>query len=212
MQIVILDDEPLASSRLAEMVTTMGHQAIVAANAEDAKSHCETADVALIDIEMPGINGLQLSNQLACPVIFCTAHEQYALDAFNQGALHYLTKPIRQHRLQEALARVPVTQDVLRLPSIGGIWQLAWQNVLYAYAQNKQTFVVSKSGEKPMNCSLQELEALHANKWLRISRSTLINPQQVLEFSGDRIILAHQNIQLSVSRRQRAVVTASLRP
>lgn len=212
MQILIIDDEPLACERLAKLCTQLGHQSECVTHAERAVANSDKFDVALVDIEMPAMNGLQVANLLACPVIFCTAHEQYAMAAFNAGALHYLTKPVRNHRLKEALARVELNQEVMRFSTLGGMWQLNWSQVVFAQAQNKLTILQSLDEQRALTCSLQELEQQAPDRWLRISRSVLINPTQVRDISGDQVTLYHTAQALHISRRQRANVHNRLKP
>lgn len=211
MKILIIDDEPLAIERLQSLVIQLGHNAIVGHSPEHALAQSPQCDVALVDIEMPQINGLKLASALQCPVIFCTAHEQYAIEAFNSGALHYLTKPIRQHRLEEALARVNIQQQAVSFQCVGSIWRLDWSQVLQAYSDSKLTIVQTLSEQKVVNSTLTELEAQQPDKWLRVSRSVLINPQHVTELHNESLILTNLIQPITISRRLRSDVHKRLK-
>ncbi|MFM2057299.1 MAG: hypothetical protein RLY71_1684 [Pseudomonadota bacterium] len=116
LRVLIVDDEPLARARLrtlladcldpaAEVVGEAGH---AGAALEWLARH--SADVLLLDIHMPGLDGLALARRLRqqprCPaLVFVTAHAEHAVDAFEVEAVDYLTKPVRRLRLQQALAR-----------------------------------------------------------------------------------------------------------
>ena len=115
MKILIVDDEPPARRRLLSLVQELGFGAVVgeAANGREALERVAKAppDVLLLDIRMPGIDGLEVARHLAAfdrppAVIFTTAYDQHALEAFEAHAVDYLLKPIRRDRLQEALERV----------------------------------------------------------------------------------------------------------
>jgi DNA-binding LytR/AlgR family response regulator len=111
VNVIVVDDEPLARARLVRMlarvngVTCVGEAADAASARALIREHAP--DVVLLDVEMPGTNGLSLADELGMPpVIFTTAHQQFAADAFDLDAVDYLVKPIRQERLQRALEKM----------------------------------------------------------------------------------------------------------
>ena len=117
LRVLIADDEELARLRmrslLADCVNPSAEVVAEAASGTEALHQLSTvsADVVLLDIRMPGLDGLQLAERLrklpdAPRVVFVTAHAEHALQAFDIDAVDYLTKPVRRARLQEALARV----------------------------------------------------------------------------------------------------------
>jgi two-component system LytT family response regulator len=111
---LIVDDEPLARSRVRAMLDTHTDIDVVAecSSAEEAGAvlQREPAGLLLLDVEMPGANGFELLQTLeteAPPaIVFVTAHEEFALDAFDANAVDYLVKPFSQERLDRALGRV----------------------------------------------------------------------------------------------------------
>ncbi|MBX9763572.1 MAG: response regulator, partial [Pseudomonadaceae bacterium] len=115
MNVLIVDDEPLARERLSRMVGELeGYRVLepAASNGEEALSLIDSLkpDVVLLDIRMPGLDGLQVAAKLcereAPPaVIFCTAHDEFALEAFQVSAVGYLVKPVRAESLSEALKK-----------------------------------------------------------------------------------------------------------
>jgi two-component system, LytTR family, response regulator AlgR len=114
MDVLIVDDEDLARQRLVRMVEKIEDFCVVgeADNAEgalEAISQCDP-DIVLLDIRMPGKDGLSLAqdiSQLEDPpaVIFCTAFDQYALDAFNTNAIGYILKPVKAEQLLQVLEK-----------------------------------------------------------------------------------------------------------
>ncbi len=120
MKCLVVDDEPIARVRLKGMLAKIDAQysVIEAENGEEAIQMCNEyrPQLVLLDIQMPGISGLEVAMHLALmdnppAVIFITAYNEHALDAFEANAIDYLLKPVRKERLQQALAKVtPLTR------------------------------------------------------------------------------------------------------
>lgn len=114
MDILVVDDEPLARERLIRMLGKLDGYRVVA-EADDADSalnaiSSEDPDLVLLDVRMPGDDGLTLAHRIAelddpPAIIFCTAYDQYALEAFGTQAVGYLLKPVKTEQLQDVLAR-----------------------------------------------------------------------------------------------------------
>ena len=113
LRVLLVDDEQPARDRLRRLLAETD-AVEVAGEAEDGEHAAELIaglkpDVVFLDIEMPGCNGLEVAASLAAPrphIIFCTAFDQYAVDAFELNALDYLLKPVNRARLAKALDRV----------------------------------------------------------------------------------------------------------
>jgi len=159
-------------------------------------------DIAFLDIQMPGLNGLEVAAQRsgACRVVFITAYDQYAIQAFENAAVDYLLKPVTQERLQKTVARLqqqlsekPVDFDALLLqftsnpqPTVSYLqWlKVAYRNeiqmlpvneVSYFQADNKYTSIITPEKEWLIKTSIKELEAsLPPNEFWRIHRSTIV--------------------------------------
>ena len=117
LRVVIVDDERLARAELRRLLAAHPQVEIVG-EAEDADAALalirETQpDLAFLDIQMPGMNGLQLAAEIdsACQFVFCTAFDSFAIDAFGLNALDYLVKPVVPERLAQTLARVRPRSD-----------------------------------------------------------------------------------------------------
>src|SRR3546814_2889451 len=114
MKVVIADDEPLARERLRLLLAEHPDLQLVAeaGDGREALHACaeHDADLVLLDIAMPGIDGLEAARHLAAfeprpAVVFCTAYDAHALSAFEAAAVDYLVKPVRAERLHAALER-----------------------------------------------------------------------------------------------------------
>ena len=209
LRILVVDDEPLARLRLRGLVEAIQEPrcevVAEAATGSQAASWLREhgCDVVLLDVQMPGIDGLQFADVLSqrqpgLPVpliIFVTAHAMHAVRAFELEALDYLTKPVRRERLQAALARaaqrlveraaVQVQQpadapaaaeqaDFITLTDRGRLLRVPLGDVLYFKAELKYVTVRTVSRSYILDGSLSELEERHAGRFMRIHRNALI--------------------------------------
>jgi two-component system response regulator AlgR len=203
LTILVVDDEPLAAERLADLAAEIPGCRVLAqvGNAEKAWSfvHSHSPDVLLLDISMPGLSGLELAGKLqelkqAPFIIFCTAYEQHALQAFEAQAIDYLLKPVRRERLQESLERVrrlknQSTEDAGRqfvAASVGGaLRRIALEDIFFLHAEEKYTMAYHRGGEHILDEPLKDLEQRFPGQFLRIHRNCLIKDEQLLEIRRD---------------------------
>src|SRR5688572_3573313 len=184
LRVLIVDDEPPARERLRSMLVEFGGFDVAgeAGNGEQALQLVDTLlpDIVLLDVRMPGIDGLEVARQLAelqesPAVIFTTAFDEYALQAFDSQAVAYLLKPIRAEKLKVALAKAarlsrPLLQQVAvaaREPAhrshIGvrgrdGLKLIPVGEVMCFHADQKYTTVKHLKGEDLIEDSLKVLE------------------------------------------------------
>lgn len=231
MRILLVDDEPLARDRLAALLAEMGapYQVVgMAANGAEALEFFsrQGADLVLMDIRMPGMDGLQAAKHLVKSetppaVIFTTAYEEHALQAYETQAVDYLLKPVRKVRLQQALesaqkitlaqleALAQATEHPVPHLSIsyrGGLRRLSLDQVLYLRADTKYVSVFHKEGELLLEESLKSLESRFGDWLLRIHRNALVARHALLgleKTSGgvSRVRLRGCEELLEVSRR-----------
>ena len=241
LRVFIVDDEPPARNRLRDLLGDCSEQLALevvgeAGNGREALDKLAelTADVVLLDIRMPQMDGIELAqhlNKLPKPpvVIFTTAYDAYAIKAFDLRVIDYLLKPIRLGRLFEALNRarvaVPVQTEVLRelLPeprknlSIherGKIHLIPIEQVLFLRAELKYITVHNAEREYLIEESLNALEKEFAARFVRIHRNTLIAKDAIAGFerggdegeSGWMVKLKGMDEPLAISRRQQHIV------
>ncbi len=194
--VLIVDDEPPARSRLCQLVGDLEGFRVVgeASHGEEALQLCNTLqpDVVLLDIRMPGIDGLQVASQLAGwerrpAVVFTTAYDEYAIQAFETQAVGYLLKPVRRERLQQTLehaTRVGRAQ-LLRIPGAAprthlcvqrarGLQMIPVGDVLCFQADQKYVTAHYAGGEALLDEPLKDLEDEFGERFLRIHRNALI--------------------------------------
>jgi len=211
LRVLIVDDEPPARERLRSMLAETGEFEVAgeAGHGEQAIDLVDklTPDIVLLDVRMPGIDGLEVARHLAGlpeppAVIFTTAFDEYALQAFDSEAVAYLLKPIRAEKLRAALAKAarltrPQLQQVAaaaREPThrlhIGvrgreGLKLIPIEEVFYFHADQKYTTVKHLKGEDLIEDSLKTLEEEFAVNFLRIHRNALVNTKYLERIARD---------------------------
>lgn len=211
LRILIVDDEPPARERLRSMLTEFGGFEIAgeAGNGAQALAAVDSLqpDIVLLDVRMPGIDGLEVARHLAeaeAPpaVIFTTAFDEYALEAFDAHAVAYLLKPIRAEKLQAALAKAarltrPQLQQVARAARepmqrthIGvrgrdGLRLIPVEEVFCFHADQKYTTVKHQKGEDLIEDSLRTLEEEFAASFVRVHRNALVNTRYLERITRD---------------------------
>ncbi|RMG30257.1 MAG: DNA-binding response regulator [Gammaproteobacteria bacterium] len=241
MRILIADDEPLARERLRGLLARLG-EAHVVGEAADGRSAVEQAarlapDVVLLDIRMPVMDGLEAARHIAAlpappAVIFTTAFEEHALEAFEAAACDYLVKPIRAERLQQALAGArrltrpqvqrlqpdaPRHREALAVRYRGRLQLVPIEAVRCFRADSKYTVVCTPEGEFLIEEPLKALEEEFAGRFLRVHRNALVNLEYLarLQPAGNgryRLYLHGLEAPVEVSRRHAARVRARFEP
>lgn len=242
LTVYIVDDESPARHRLKELLGDCNAQLALelvgeASNGRDALDQLASqhADVVLVDIRMPQMDGLELAqhlNKLERPpvIIFTTAYDNYAIQAFELHAIDYLLKPIRLGRLFEALTRartaVPVKSEVLQelipearknlsIQERGKILLIPIEKVLYLRAELKYITVRTVEREYLVEEPLGSLEKEFSTRFVRIHRNCLVAKEEIESFEkmgaeGEEL---HWAVKLKgleerhpISRRQQYIV------
>ncbi len=233
MNILIVDDEPLARERLARMLTSIGGYRIIgqAGSGQEAIKLAEQAspDVVFMDVRMPGMDGLAAAQHLAeldvpPAVVFCTAYDDYAVEAFSSEAIGYLLKPVKREELLTALnrtrrvnkAQLNGLQESPMFASGGrthitsksrrGIDLVSVSDVRMFQADHKYVTAYHGEGESLLDETLKELETEFEGRFVRIHRNALVSIPHIagLERSSDGqyyVRLDGLDIRPQVSRR-----------
>lgn len=202
MNVLIVDDEPLARERLVRMLNTQGDMRVVgqAGNGQEAIRLAQeySPDVVLMDVRMPGMDGLAAAQHLAeldppPAVVFCTAYGDYAVEAFSSQATGYLLKPVKQEDLAQALersARVNKAQlsELRQMPgmALGGRTHIATKNrrrvdlipvtdISLFQADQKYVTAYYEGGEALMDETLKDLEQEFEGRFVRVHRNALVS-------------------------------------
>ncbi len=243
LRVLVVDDEALARSRLATLLGDCRNPSAVvqaqAAHAVQAMEYLQhqTFDLVLLDIHMPGTDGLQMAKVLATlerppALVFVTAHAEHAVQAFELDAVDYLTKPVRLERLQAALQKTErylqmqgaaqpeaELQDVIIIQDRNRTERLPLDEVIYFKAELKYITVRTAVRSYILDGALNELEEKYAERFLRIHRNALIARRAARalekhhdpeEGEGWALRLDGVSELLFVSRRQLAAVREML--
>jgi two-component system, LytTR family, response regulator len=221
LRTLIIDDEPPARKKIRHFLEAdseievvgeceNGHQAL-----ESIKT--QKPDLLFLDIQMPHLDGLDLLKQIGrkppCAVIFVTAYDQYAIDAFDVSATDYLLKPFTRKRFEEAVAKVKqqvsrqsesTYTDRIAIKSDTGIFLLACRHI--DWIESEDNYVVIHAGQKSflVRDSIRALESsLDPAHFVRIHRRILLNADRVQELfpRGTNFVILHNGTKLPVSRR-----------
>ena len=232
MRVLIVDDEPLARARLAVLLGDCVDVEIIGSVADGESALAaigeQQPDILLLDINMPGLNGTALAKRLAGrarpQVIFCTAYETHALQAFELGAVDYLLKPVRLERLRDALQRAERrladqgrdTPKYLRGRLRGEEVRIALDEVICLVADEKYVVVQHRRGELLIEESLRQLEETYPNQLIRLHRNCLVPPSRLLglkTLSDGRVLARLDGTELSpeISRRNLPALRKLLR-
>ena len=220
---VIAEDEPVLRAELRDTLLRLWPELVISAEAEDGIQALQALaqqapDVLFLDIQMPGLHGLDVAKQASgkCHVAFVTAYDQYAIAAFEQGAVDYVMKPFTAARLATTVARLkeritttPANLDGLlrSLAEIAGLrkeflrWVTASQGndlrlitveeIVYFQADSKYTMVVTATQESMIRRTIKQLlEELDPQIFWQIHRGTLVNVNAiagVVREGGERL-------------------------
>lgn len=242
LKILVVDDEALARSRLRTLLADCtSPPAVVAAEAADAVQAMsalqhDSFDAILLDIRMPGADGIALARNIAAlprppSLVFVTAHSEHAVQAFDLEAIDYLTKPVRLERLQQALQKVErltqsaqplqpeISEETLIIQDRGRTERVPLAEVLYLKAELKYITVRTARRSYILDGSLSELEERHPGHFMRIHRNALIARRAVRalekhfdpeEGEGWAVRLNGIDEVLAVSRRQLGAVREAI--
>ncbi len=212
MHILVVDDESLARQRLIRLLNDIDGCEVVgeAENGDEALAAIDMLDPDLVflDVRMPGKDGLAAAQMISAmpeppAIIFCTAYDQYALQAFEVEAVGYIVKPVQREQLEQVLEKAQklnkvqrsVLEDVsepssarknISAKSRKGVELIPLQDVYCFIADQKYVTVVHKNGETLIDETLKELETEFAESFVRVHRNALVGKTHILGIEKDK--------------------------
>jgi len=228
MKVLIVDDEPLACVRLHKLLDQIYGFEPITEYAHNASQVYDLVarykpNIILLDIKLPQVSGLQIASNLCKldyvpAIIFCTAYDDFAIEAFKVNAVDYLLKPVRLEHLAEALNRATTlnlaqitalepsnTPTYINVKTRSGLVRIAIGDVLYFVAEHKLVTMHHLRGELILNDTLKTLEQQYQNYVIRIHRHTLVVRDKILRFTnnplgGGKLYISNVEQPLNVSR------------
>ncbi|MBF7142299.1 MULTISPECIES: LytR/AlgR family response regulator transcription factor [Pseudomonas] len=209
MNVLIVDDEPMAREKLSRMVSDLEGYSVLepgAGNGAEALTLIDSLkpDVVLLDVRMPGLDGLQVAAKLcerdAPPaIVFCAGQDEFAVSAFENNEVRYLVKPVSSDKLSDALKRAErpnrVTLAALTRPAASagstgprthisartrkGIELIPMDQVIYFIADHKYVTLRHESGEVLLDEPLKALEDEFGDRFVRIHRNALVARERI---------------------------------
>jgi DNA-binding LytR/AlgR family response regulator len=213
---LIAEDEALPRADLVKLLEELWPELKIVAQCENGLEALDNMaalkpNVAFLDIRMPGANGLEVARAASgqCHVVFITAYDQYAIEAFNAGAVDYLLKPVQRERLVQTVARLkehvasPAPDISALLSALGArnkAQQLKWvsanvgdtikmfgiEEILYFQSEDKYTKVVTANDEAHIRKTLKELsDELDPDVFWQVHRSTIVRADAIARAQRD---------------------------
>jgi len=242
MNVLIVDDEALARARIHRLLSQVGEFETIqeAENGKDAVEKVQKLqpDLVLMDIQMPVMDGIEAArhiSELDTPpaIVFCTAHDEFALEAFNVQAVGYLLKPVRAQDLKQALTKISKINKVqarelsreerrthISIRTHQGLELIPVENIRLFKADQKYTSVFHASGEDVreslMDEPLKSLEEEFGSLFVRVHRNSLVAVRHVTgmqkqDDGSHWLVLDSMNEDVPVSRRHLAGVRKLLK-
>lgn len=200
-KVLVVDDEQLARERLIRLVNALDNYQVCgeACNGEEALTAIQNfePDIVLMDIRMPGMDGMAAAEQVASlqtppAIVFCTAYDEYAISAFKVHAVDYLLKPVRKEALEKALQQAGKLNKLQLNDSLASGKEIdtapclvakTWKgselidltHIYYFMADQKYVTVYHQGGETIIDNTLKELESDYSPRFLRTHRNSLVN-------------------------------------
>lgn len=197
MKILVVDDEKIASSRVQRILNELGQEDVTIINdpleaVNDVASN--KYDVVFLDIQMPNLNGIELANKILeyepkTFIIFQTAYEEYAVDAFKAGGADYILKPTTQENIKKSLDKVnkyiqtiPANQDNKKIMGKRGnkIYLMELDDIYYIKADLDEVIIKIKAADVYVRKKIGKMDQLLENKnFFRIHRSIIVNVDKI---------------------------------
>jgi DNA-binding LytR/AlgR family response regulator len=222
LKVIIVEDEPLSRGFIERYCEKLGDLE-VAGSFEDAESaleylHKNEIDIIFLDVEMPGISGFQLLDQMMYmpKVILTTSKTDYAFDAFQYGVADYLKKPITFNRFQEALNKIKnslnkepqplanlTPDDKLKeiyIKSDGKLTRLSFQEILYIESVGDYVKYITATKNYIALSTLKAVEEkMEGNGFMKVHRSYIVNLHKIKDIQDNTLVIEGKVIPISRS-------------
>lgn len=226
MKCLIVDDEPIARRGMVKLVESRPELSVagIAGNAGEALAFLETdsADLVFLDIEMPGLSGMELARRLPakCQVVFTTAYSEYACESYEVEATDYLMKPIDPARFNRAVdkaltfARMMSSQETsepapatasgefITVKSDRRYVRIRFADI--AFAEGLKDYLIIHLADRRVvtRMTVKALEEALPPQFLRVGKSYIVNRDKIDSFDNNDIYIGESVVSIGVSYRQ----------
>jgi len=218
MKCIIVDDEPIARKGIEKMVHNIPSLELLGCfeNAMTAAEFVndETVELIFLDIQMPGLNGLEFAKKVSktTMVIFTTAFAEFALDSYEVEAVDYLVKPIQPARFEKAVEKAvsyhnmllsedknthieQVESDFIFIKSDRRFFRVTFTDILFIEGLKDYVIIQTEKQKLITHMNLKTIhELLPENKFLRASRSYIVNKDRIDSFSNNDVFIGNHEI------------------
>jgi len=218
MKCIIVDDEPIARMGIEKLVKRVSSLELLGCfeNAEAAAGFIKnnTVDLIFLDIQMPGITGLEFARDIpkTTLVIFTTAFAEFAVDSYEVDAVDYLVKPIKPERFEKAVEKAlsyhalllseeenthieQVETESIFVKSDRRFFKVNFKDILFIEGLKDYVIIQTESQRIITHMNLKTIhELLPAGKFLRVNRSYIVNKDQVDSFSNNDVFIRNYEI------------------
>ncbi len=228
MKCIIIDDEPIARRGMKRLVDSSPDLQLqeLFDNAENAKTWLlnNSTDLIFLDIEMPGMNGLEFARQLPneCMVIFTTAYSEYAIDSYDVEAIDYLVKPIKKERFEKAVERaftykklVESAEESTPSPDMDFIIVKSERKYMrlklddITYIEGLKDYVIIHLSDKKV-ITRQTIKAMEemlpASRFIRISKSYIVSKDKIDAFDNKDITIGKTELAIGANYRDQVLL------
>lgn len=220
MNCIIVDDEPIARTGIEKLVHNIPSLKLLGCfgNAEAAANFIKenTVDLCFLDIQMPGLNGIEFAKYLpkTTLVIFTTAFAEYALDSYEVDAVDYLVKPIKPQRFEKAVEKAisyhcmllseeknanieQVESEFVFIKSERRSFKVNFKDILFVEGLKDYVIIQTESQRLITHKNLKKMhELLPQNNFLRINRSYIVNKDHIDSFSNNDVFMGNYEISI----------------
>lgn len=207
---LIIDDEKHSRETTRMLLATVAKEITILAESDNARSGASkikdlNPDIVFLDIQMPGMTGIEMLDlipEYRGEIVFITAHDKYAIDAFKKGAIHYLLKPIDPDDLEIAIQRVKKTLESRKQKSSGNWLSLSsmegWivirkSDIIRCESYKNYSTITTKDASHTISKTLKEVEqTLSPDKFYRVHNSHVIHLEaidKILKTDGGNVLL-----------------------
>ena len=227
LRIAVCDDEKLVRDDLARLVEKAlpSSEIKVLSSGDALLSDAGSYDIVLLDIEMPGENGMETAKEIRrrsreTVIIFITGYEAYMQDAFDVQAFHYLLKPVREEKLCEVLSRAKNeiervrsdTERYILLKSSGMSRKILLDDIIFLESNNKKVIVhLSDGAVLESYKKMDDMEQVLGSAFFRCHRGYIINLKHIVSYTASEVTLAGGTRILIAQRKYTDFVKVYLR-